>query len=447
MSSNIGAVAKQVAQRVLGDGGAVMDPSGYVIDRAAPAAVARPETVEELGRLMVEANSADLSVAPVGGRTRLSLGNPPRRLDLVADSTGLNQVVSYSPADLTGTFEAGMTFTDLNAVLAEHGQFLALDPPLPDRATIGGTLAAGVSGPLKWQYGSPRDLVIGMKIVQADGSLTKSGGQVVKNVSGYDMARLHVGGLGTLGIIAEVSLKLTPLPADEKTVLAAFRTAADCAAAAIQVFNSPMTPLALTAYDASVQQMAGLPVLDGSHFLAVRLMGRARTLERAQRESIGYCRENGASTTEVIEGAVAINLWRELADFGWRPEALPEVTVRLSTLPARTLVDSQIRVPLSGLRPAVITDPGYGRVSVYWFSESDESALGGLTSSAAAMELTLNQARAAGATAIVERCPPELKTGLDVWGDVGDALAIMRRLKVQYDPKGILNPGRFAGLI
>ncbi len=447
MNSSNETVAKQVAQRALGDGNAILDPVGYAIEGAAPDAVARPETVEELGRLMAEANSAGLSVAPVGGGTRLALGNPLQALDLVADTTGLSEVVSYSPADLTGTFEAGMTLSALSAVLAEHGQFLALDPPLPDRATIGGTLAAGVSGPMKWQYGSPRDLVIGMKVVQADGSLTKSGGQVVKNVSGYDMARLHIGGLGTLGIIAEVSLKLTPLPADERTVLAAFRTAADCGAAALQVFNGPMTPLALTAYDAAVQQMAGLPVLDGSHFLAVRLGGRARTLERAQRESIGFCRENGASAAEVIEGAVALDLWRELADFGWRPEALPEVAIRLSTQPTRTLVDSQVRAPLSGLRPAVVADPGYGRASVYWFSESDAPASGGLSSSDAAMELTLSQARAAGATAIVERCPPQLKTGLDVWGDVRDALAIMRRLKAQYDPKGILNPGRFAGRI
>jgi glycolate oxidase FAD binding subunit len=431
-----------VVQRALGDGGAIPDPTGYTVDGAMPSAVARPETVEDLGQLMTEAHSADLSVAPVGGRTRLSLGNPLRGLDLVADLTRIDGVVSYSPADLTGTFEAGMTLSALSAILAEQGQFLTLDPPLPERATIGGTLAAGVSGPLKWQFGSPRDLVIGMKVVQADGSLTKSGGQVVKNVSGYDMARLHIGGLGTLGIIVEVSFKLTPLPAHETTVLAAFKDAADCGGAALQIFNGPVTPLALTAYDATVQQMAELPPLAGSHFLAVRLGGRTRSLERMQRESIASCKSNGALSVEVIDADVALRLWCELADFGWRPEALPAVAIRLSTLPAKTMVDAVVDAPLAGIRPAVVADPGYGRASVFWYSESEEPPL---ESSAAAMDLTLRQARASGGTAIVERCPPELKSGLDVWGDVGDPLAIMRRLKAQYDPRGTLNPGRFVG--
>ena len=434
--------AKQAVRSALGDGGAILDPTGYSVDGTTPAAAARPETVEELGRLMAEAHSANLSVAPVGGRTRLSLGNPLRRLDLVIDLTGIDGVVSYSPADLTGTFEAGMTLSAMSTILAEQGQFLALDPPLPERATLGGTLASGVSGPLKWQYGSPRDLVIGMKIVQADGSLTKSGGQVVKNVSGYDMARLHIGGLGTLGIIAEVSFKLTPLPAHERTVLAAFRNGADCGAAALQIFNGPVTPLALTAYDTTVQQMAELPALAGSRFLAVRLGGRMRSLERMQRESIASCESNGASAVELIDGDLALDLWRKLADFGWRPEALPVVAIRLSAPPANTVVDAVVDAPLPGLRLAVVAEPGYGRASVFWYSESDDQTL---ESSRDAVELTLRQARAAGGTAIVERCPPELKSGLDVWGEVGEPLAIMRRMKGQYDPRGTLNPGRFVG--
>ena len=443
MTAPEGPLARQAVERALGEDGAILDPTGYTVDGAMPSAVARPETVEELGRLSTEAQSADLSVAPVGGRTRLSLGNPLRGLDLVADLTRIDSVVSYSPADLTGTFEAGMTVSALSAILAEQGQFLALDPPLPERATIGGTLAAGVSGPLKWQFGSPRDLVIGMKVVQADGSLTKSGGQVVKNVSGYDMARLHIGGLGTLGIIVEASFKLTPLPAHESTVLAAFKDSADCGSAALEIFNGLVTPLALTTYDATVQQMAELPALAGSHFLAVRLGGRTRSLERMQRESIASCESSGALSVEVINGDVAVDLWRKLADFGWRPEALPVVAIRVSTLPVKTVVAAVADAQLRGLRLAIVGDPGYGHASIFWYS--DESEGPPLESSAAAMELTLRQARTAGGTAIVERCPPELKSGLDVWGGVGDSLAIMRRLKAQYDPRGTLNPGRFVG--
>ena len=442
MTASEDLAAKQAVVCALGEDVPILDPTEYRVDGAMPFAAARPETVEDLGRLMAEAQSANLSVAPVGGRTRLSLGNPLRDLDLVADLTRIDNVVSYSPADLTGAFEAGMTLSALSTILAEQGQFLALDAPLPDRATIGGTLAAGISGPLKWQFGSPRDLVIGMKVVQADGSLTKSGGQVVKNVSGYDMARLHIGALGTLGIIVEVSFKLTPLPAHESTVLAAFKDGADCLGAAVQIFNGPVMPLALTAYDATVQQMARLPELAGTRFLAVRLGGRMRSLERMQTESIASCQANGALAVEVIDGDGAVKLWRELADFGWRPEATPAVAIRLSTLPSKTSVDAAVDASLTGIRPAVVADPGYGHASVFWYSESEEQEL---ALSAAAMEFTLRQARASGGTAIVERCPTELKSGMDVWGDVGEPLAIMRRLKGHYDPRGTLNPGRFVG--
>ena len=175
---------------------------------ATPEVVVSPESVEELGLLMAEANESGLAVAPWGGGTRTDLGNAISRLDVVADLSKLDSLIEHNPADLTCTVQAGIQVAALQGVLAKQGQFLAVDPPLPGRATIGGTLATGVTGPLKSQLDHPRDLVIGMKVVQADGNLVKSGGQVVKNVTGYDMARLHIGGLGTLGVIAEVSVTL-----------------------------------------------------------------------------------------------------------------------------------------------------------------------------------------------------------------------------------------------
>ena len=208
--------------------------------------------------MLALADTEGLAVAPRGGGTQLALGNHLERLDVVVDMSALNRVVQHNAADLTLAVEAGITLATLRETLAAEGQFLALDAPLPERATIGGTLAVGVSGPLKWQYGSARDLVIGMKVAQADGRITQSGGNVVKNVSGYDMARLHVGGLGTLGIITEISFKLTPMPRHETTLLAHFDSVSGCLSAALGIFNSGVMPIAMTAFNGNVGNRIGL---------------------------------------------------------------------------------------------------------------------------------------------------------------------------------------------
>ena len=174
------------------------DIADHRVDGLCPSVVALPQTVPELSQIIAVASEANLAITPWGGGTRLELGNKIERLDVVVGLSGLRRVVQHNPADLTATVESGITLGELQKKLTQQGQFLPLDPPLPDRATVGGSLATRTSGPLKWQFGNPRDFVIGMKVVQADGKVTRSGGQVVKNVSGYDMARLHIGGLGTL---------------------------------------------------------------------------------------------------------------------------------------------------------------------------------------------------------------------------------------------------------
>ncbi len=168
------------------------DTARYSIDGLRPEFAVLPGTVEELSKTLASASQHELAVAPWGGGTRIGLGNALNRLDAVVDLSRMGQMTQHNPADLTCTVEAGIPVATLQKTLAKHGQFLPVDPPLPGRATIGGTLAVGTGGPLKWQFGSIRDLIIGMKVVQADGTVVKSGGQVVKNVSGYDMARIHV---------------------------------------------------------------------------------------------------------------------------------------------------------------------------------------------------------------------------------------------------------------
>ena len=418
--------------------------AAYGVDGLQPRLVVTPPDIDRLSRTMAAAHEHETAVAPRGGGTRLDLGNPPERLDVVVDVSGLDRVVQHNPADLTATVEAGMTIDSLRHILGEQVQFLAIDPPLPDRATVGGTLAAGVSGPLKWQYGHPRDLVIGMKVVQADGTVTKSGGQVVKNVSGYDMSRLHTGGLGTLGIIAEVSFKLTPLPQNEATLVSSFDSGTNSLSAGLGIFHSAVTPLALTAFDTAVMQRAHLRVPDGTRFVAVRLGGRSRTLQRQLSECTSICREQGAVAVEEVDDGTAAALWRSLADFAWDETTRPVAAARASVPPSTVseLTDALESTSTNALQPATVSQPGFGHLQIAWYSKGGDVSAGDV---ATVLSDARDAAHKAGGHLVIERCPPEVKSRLDVWDDVGGPLAIMRRMKEQYDPGRILNPGRFAG--
>lgn len=412
--------------------------SAYTADGKTPGTVLRPSTIEELRSTMARASADKLAVVPWGGGTRTALGNPPERYDAALDLRDLGRIIAHNPADLTATVEAGITIAALQAALAEHGQFVALSPPLPQRATVGGTLAVGTAGPLKWQYGSPRDVVIGMTVVQPDGKATKSGGQVVKNVSGYDMARLHVGGMGTLGVIAQVSFKLTPLPAREATLVASFGSASQAIAAAMAVFHGGAVPQALTAFDPDASRRMAMPGGDAGS-VAVELGGRPMSLERQVTECEAAFRAHGATRVDRLDAPDLdmSRLWRRLTDFGWDEPTRPAASARVSLVPSKLTEFLEALGPTAGER-AVVCHPAHGTVLVHWYG-MDNSAL------AKALSMTREAAMRLDGSAVFEQCPTGLKESLDVWGDVGDSLAIMRRMKEQYDPGRVLNPGRFVG--
>ena len=410
------------------------------VDGIIPQVVASPRSADALSELLAFANSEGLAVAPRGGGTQMAMGNRARRLDVVADMSEMDSVVEHNHADLTLVVQAGITLSALRNVLSEERQLLPLDAPLPNKATIGGTLAAGVSGPLKWQYGSARDLVIGMKAVQADGRLVKSGGNVVKNVSGYDMARLHVGGLGTLGVITEVSFKLTPMPRRESTLLAQFNTVADCMSAALGIFNSGVMPIALTAFNrAAAARMAMDDYADGAsgsaYTLAVRLGSRPRTLRRMESEALAVIERRAQVAHAESLGAESSALWATLADFGHADGEDPALSARIAVLPTEVAraMDALERIGDA----AIAAHPGYGMINAHWFDTNADLTAYVQNARQAIHEL--------GGSLIVERAPLAVKDGIDVWDYTGASIEVMRRLKAQYDANGILNPNRFTG--
>ncbi len=411
----------------------------YSIGGVAPGTVAEPESVEGVRSAIAEAATHVSSVVPVGGGTRLDIGNRPDSIDLMLSSRRLDRLVRHTPDDLTAAAEAGTMIAGLQGVFAEHGQYLAVDPPLPDRATLGGTLAVGFSGPAKWQYGNVRDCVIGLSVVQADGMLTKSGGQVVKNVSGYDLVRMHVGALGTLGMIVEASLKLTPLPRTESTLLSGFPSAITAWQAGLAVFRSRVVPLALTVFDAQAGKL--FDMLAGSHaaLLAVRLGGRNLTVERQVRECRSLIEQSDGTVLEAIDRAEASPLWNGLRDFGWSDRTRPGLLLRAMTMPTEgaTALEALAKCGDDG-QPALVGHPAHGTVSAAWFGEAESPPVSALLEARGTVE-------GLGGRLVIERCPVELSSDIDVWGDPGPALATMRKLKEQFDPARIFNPGRFVG--
>src|SRR5438445_8673221 len=203
---------------IVGDGNIRPAMTADEVDGVAPVAVVEPGAAEDLAMVLACANRTGLAVIPRGGGTKLDWGNPPRHADLVLSTARLGRVLEHAWGDITATVQAGCTVAQFQRTLAEHGQRLALDPLWPERATIGGILATNDSGALRARFGSLRDLIIGVTLALADGTLARSGGKVVKNVAGYDLPKLAAGSLGTLGVITEAVFRLHPLPHEARSL-------------------------------------------------------------------------------------------------------------------------------------------------------------------------------------------------------------------------------------
>src|SRR5213594_2413362 len=251
------------------------------VDGQLPRWVVRPASIDQLGRIVALAHDDGLAVVPRGGGSALELGHPPARVDVLVDLSGLDQVLEYNPDDLTITVQAGITAGTLAALLAPRRQFLALDPPGAAARTLGGMTATNASGPLRARYGTMRDLLLGVRFVQADGVVTWGGSKVVKSVSGYDVPKLMVGALGSLGILAEVTLRLHPLPEVERSWLALFENPRAAQALVERVVDSALQPSRLELFNARALAQAsaesagaGVAVSIGSVDEAVRAQGQ-----------------------------------------------------------------------------------------------------------------------------------------------------------------------------
>jgi glycolate oxidase FAD binding subunit len=397
------------------------------IDGIAPGSRVSPSSAEELADALRVADEKGETVVPVGGGTQLDLGMPPKRIDLILETTGLNKVIEYEPADLTITVEAGIRFADLQKLLGKQGQFLALDPPAQDGATIGGLIATNASGPLRFSSGTARDLVLGIRVANPDGTLTRAGGRVVKNVAGYDLNKLYIGSLGTLGIIVELSFKLAPIPPAAATIVGEFADLNAARAALGIVVRSPLSPLAVELLGPGAAAAAGLPA---AYSVALRVGGYPQAVERQVRDLSALFAQHNGRHIDAPE-----SIWEDIARVRLEAQRRDVVVKGAAPIAASTaLVDSlEKRLP----SPIVWSHAGNGVAFAACDAVPDANVLREIRTTVTSLSEN--------ASLVIQRCPPALKGSIDVWGDIGSSLALMRALKHKLDPKDTLNPGRYVG--
>jgi glycolate oxidase FAD binding subunit len=430
----------------------------YAIDGITPQAAVQPVERRVISEVMQWASSQGISVFPRGGGTKLFLGNTPSETGVALDLSRLRRVLDYAPADMTATVECGMTLARLQQELAVGSQYLPLQSPLAEQATIGGILASNSTGPLRVSQGQPRDWLIGISVISAEGVETKAGGKVVKNVTGYDLNKLYTGSMGTLGIIADATFKLSPAPAERIALLARFSSLEEGTRAAKDLLGQVTAPQGVQVIDSQAanqlrdalssghlsQLEGGLPASEA--LALVFLSGRPRAVARRRDGCTRSLRDSGATALTDLNEQASQTLLRSLTDLGYSGETRPHLGIRISAPPSSIAeVISRARGDTNlGFPPGVVADPGFGIVRLYWWFGSigqwiDDSRV------LNAIMRTRELARVAGGFAVVEHCPLGLKGQIDVWGDPPGGAEIMRRIKQKFDPRGIMSPGRFVG--
>ncbi|HZC06308.1 MAG TPA: FAD-binding oxidoreductase [Ktedonobacterales bacterium] len=428
----------------------------YSIQGHTPLVVARPATLDALAVALALAAEAGAAVAPWGTGSRMALGYPPARLDLVVSLERLDRVMTYDPADLTITVEAGMTHSALNRTLADARQILPLDPPLPERATIGGTLATGSVGLRRSLYGAPRDVTLGIGAFDAAGQTLKAGGAVVKNATGYGMTRLYIGSLGSLCVIGQASFKLTPQPETEVTVLAAAPEPRQMLAAVHAVNALAVRPAAIAAmHVAALPELARLtPGHERRELLAIRLPGNEAVIQRSLAETHDALRRIDVAPLLTLDGASHDAFWASANDFPALRVHSREALVRVSALPAEMAQALDMAENLAGehgLRLLWLTDLATGtlwlRLSAHIETapddERDGEAIGRDVAFATALRATLDALIRRWRLVTTLACPPAIKQGIALWGADPSGLDLMREVKRRFDPDLRLNPGRF----
>ncbi len=433
MAVSVPAVAEALTG-IVGREHVLTDPTAldaHAVDGMIPRWVVSPASATEASRVMAVASAERMAVTPRGSGSSLGLGRAPARLDMVLDCRRMSSILEHAPDDMVATVETGVALGRLGARLELHRQRLPIDPPGAAERTLGGVLATNATGPLRFRYGAPRDLLLGVRFVQADGTITWGGARVVKSVSGYDVPKLLVGSLGTLGVIVEATLRLHPIPPAADSWLAGFRTLEAGAAFLEAVVLSSLEPERVTVLNERASEAlriapARLAVALSVASVEEAVADQGRAVER-------LARDHGGSVV-----IAPTSLWADLDR-----AARGEVVAKLGCKPHRLLHwlgEAERRAGAAGLRISAVGEARSGMLRLALFGPITGRSLADLVG---ALRQGLGEEDG---SLVLERLPAAFKAECEPWGPVEPAvLEIMRRLKREFDPQGVLNPGRFVG--
>lgn len=396
----------------------------FSIDRESRLPIAFPVNLDELSEMVQMASLEGWAIISAGAGTWLEMGNAPTKADLLVSTSRMNRVLEYEPADLTATVEAGAALEAFNLAARANNQFIPLDSFGDPASTLGAIVATSAAGPMRCAYGTPRDWVIGMRVVQADGQITKAGGKVVKNVAGYDLCKLYTGSFGTLGIIGELSFKLRALPSAERSLAFFGRTHRELSDIAGRILDSDVSPTALE----MVSNGSTIPDGASGPAMVVRFLNDPEAIDVQSADAV---RLAGGDATVMLDAVDSTQFWTEYRQIEVSPDW--HHSLRVTTLPSQI---SEAIADVERLLPDSVWRAHAANGIVRVFSS-------GILEMAAVRELRrLSEARSGAVTIL--RAPDELKGAIDVWGDVGATAHLMRQLKQKFDGKGLLNAGRFA---
>ena len=424
------ALAKRL-ESALGNKGVVCsseDLTRYSVDGRPPSVICLPADTDQMAAALRLCGESDAAVAPWGGGTAIRVGNLLRRLDAVMSVERLNHVVEHDHANLTATLGSGMTVNAVQRHLAREKQFLPWDIPFPASATIGGVVAVNLNGFRRSYYGSVRDFVIGMKVVLPTGEQIKAGGKVVKNVAGYDMCKLFVGSLGTLGIITEVTVRVAPIPETSVTFMGG-GSLVQVSQLLSELSRSVCHPAAVVLMNSVAHTGLG-----EEWAVAIRTDGFEESNARQLRE-FGAMAERKGLRRITLRDRSHDALWNHVRDFPLQPDHVI-YRVNVPSASASQVVRALCELHANECLPAIASDTSAG---VVWMALPAKHA-----NPAKTAKVTLLAQEHSG-NAVLFAAPPEAKEGIDVWGPAPPTLPIMKEIKGRFDPRDILNPGRFIG--
>ncbi|HET6880408.1 MAG TPA: FAD-binding oxidoreductase [Pirellulales bacterium] len=390
-----------------------------------------PATQDEVIAHLRDGFAAATATYPIGGGTALDYGLPGREPGIGLRLSGLNRIVDYPDRDMTITVEAGITMAALAAELARHGQRLPVDAADAEQATLGGMIATNFSGPRRFGYGTLRDYVIGISAVDGRGTPFKAGGRVVKNVAGYDLCKLLTGSLGTLAVITQVTLKVRPVAQSTAFLACHLSSWPQAEAQLAALVSSRTTPVAI---ELSAGGGDGSPPAEAVATLLVGFEGNAAEVAWQLEQLELEWRESGLQPTSIerFSPERAITMWKELID---TPRDAPLV-IKANVRPSAVTRFVQLVLELEP-KARVRAHAGNG-VIIAAFAEFSTADAGRIL-----VQRLQPAAVAADGSAVVWSCAAGELTPQATWGATTGGIELMRAVKRQFDPKGLLNPGRF----